>query len=85
MSGKALPPIEVPSTTLPLVHNITGRAYVLGGTLCQDEEAESCIGSTASVEMLDMSLGAWQAFPVPLGEIDSWFQFATLDHELGTS
>ena len=37
----------------------------------------------SSVEMLDMSQGAWQPFPVSLGRATEEFQAAVLDYELG--
>ena len=67
---------------LLLVHYATGRAYILGGYLCQGAQVENCT-VTSSVEVLDMSQGAWQSFSVPLGRADGAFQFAVLDNELG--
>ena len=70
---------------LPLISNATGHAYILGGYLCEDAHRRNCTGLTSTVEMLDMSLGKWQKFPVSLGRVDSLFQTAMLDHELGAS
>ena len=69
---------------LLLIHNAAGRAYILGGLLCQDAQGSNC-ATTSSVEVLDMSQGAWQSFPVPLGRATHLFQFAMLDDELGAS
>ena len=75
---------EVRSIAILLrVHNtVKGRAYITGGILCQDAQQSNCT-QTASVEMLDMSLGAWQTFSVPLGRTADNFQIAMLDYELG--
>ena len=55
----------------------------MGGELCQDAQVSSCGGNTASVDMLDMSLGAWQQFPVSLGTVADTLQTALLDYALG--
>ena len=58
---------EVRSITILLsTQYTTGRAYIFGGFLCSDAQCNNQTVTT-SVEMLDMSLGKWQAFPVPLG------------------
>ena len=72
-------------TILLLVHNAAGRAYILGGALCPDAQDKNCTFTVSSVEMLDMSLGAWQSFPVPLGMAIDLSQSAVLDHQLGMS
>ena len=71
-------------TSLLLVHNAAGRAYILGGGLCPNGQGIGC-PATFSVEMLDMLQGKWQSFPVPLGRVAQYFQSAILDHELGAS
>ena len=70
------------------VDNTKGRAYLMGGRVCQDAQENNCAITTA-VEVLDVSLGSWQSFPVPLGrgafDNDFKFQIAILDNALGTS
>ena len=60
-----------------------GRAYIVGGLLCENAQGFDC-KFTTSVEMLDMSIGAWQSFPVSLGRATYLFEPAVLDHQLGT-
>ena len=82
VSIRELSHTEVRSITiLPLVHNTAERAYILGGRQCQD--ARRTCTKTPSVEVLDMSQGDWQAFPVLLNRAAEYFQFATLDSEVG--
>ena len=78
---------EVRSITILLLdHNAAGRAYLFGGRVCPSAQESNCTNTTV-VEMLDMSLGAWQPFPVSLGRAvydnDYTFQSAILDYELG--
>ena len=54
----------------------------MGGRVCQSVHGNNCT-FTSSVELLDVSAGAWKPFPVPLGKVVDYPQFATLDHELG--
>ena len=68
-----------------LVHNVTGRAYILGGNLCQDAQAEATAWEmSSSVEMLDTVIWAsGRPFPDAFGQSSTDnFQFAMLDHEL---
>ena len=64
------------------MQNAPGRAYIMGGRLCQDAQG-NCGGNTASVDMLDMSLGAWQHFSVSLGAVADTLQTTLLDYALG--
>ena len=70
---------------LLLVRNAAGRAYILGGHICQDARASNNCTFNLSVEMLDMSLGKWQTSPVSLRGVAKYFQIAMLDHQLGAS
>lgn len=77
---------EVCSTVIILfVHSAAGRAHILGGDLCPTEQDDSNCTDTSSVDVLDVSQGRWEPFPVPLGSATSWLQVATLDYELGVS
>ena len=53
----------------------------MGGSVCQDAQGNNCVADS-SVEMLDSTLGTWQAFPVPLGAPSGFLQAATLDNQL---
>ena len=55
----------------------------MGGQICQDAQRDNCTGDVSSVEMLDMSLGAWQSFAVPLAQVIDYSQVAILDYDLG--
>ena len=56
----------------------------MGGRICPSAQPNNCT-ATSSVEMFDMSQGAWQPFSVPLGRAADVFQITMLDHELGAS
>ena len=55
----------------------------MGGYVCQDAQWDNCTGIVSSVEMLDVSIGTWQPFAVPLGRATEFVQSAMLDDELG--
>ena len=66
------------------VHNDADIAYIFGGCLHENAQEYDCT-DVSSVEALNMSVGVWQAFDVPLDRSDDFFQIATLDDDIGAS
>ena len=64
------------------MHNAAGHAYILGGSLCYGAQMDNCT-TTSSVEMLNMSAGAWQRSSALLGRAADGSQIAVLDLEFG--